>query len=559
MIKNNNKNDKGENLEETNINTEKLEKLEKLEKKIERKRQILIDAQYEDETRVAIIEDELLIGYEQESIIKSANNGNIYLGRIHRVEFALQAVFVEYIQDKFGFLPIGEIAESLKFNDKNQFLNTLSVGNKIIVQVIKEERGLKGVTLSTFITVFGKKCSIVMFKPFVTDQNIGEEILGLSKKWNCGIRKNTFGEISIEDIKQECTQLRNIWKTISAKSILEGEIGLIHSESELIKRVLRDRFNYNTDTILVDGDIAFNKIKNYAKWLFQDKNSISSSIKQYGFDAKKSCTIPIPIFTFYKIEEQIYHLYNSKVWLKSGASIVINITEAMICIDVNSGKMKQGINVEDTAIKTNLEACYEIARQIELRNMSGLIVIDFIDMSKYKNCQLIEEKMESALKYYNSNAVIGNISSFGLMQISKKRSGNNIFEINTIPCQHCDGKGRVMSYSYVAIRILRAVDSIEYVNKEIIIYTNETIALYILNYKRDSISNCAKKRSSKIIVGVDHNIPDGAFKIEIIRGYEPVNHEIAKAQNMVDEEITLVYKKSSNTFKNLIKKLFSKF
>lgn len=545
-------------IKKNNNCVEKLGNVKNVER--QRARQILIDAQYEDETRIAILEDGVLVGYEQESIIKYATSGNVYLGRIHRVEFALQAVFVEYIQGKFGFLPIGEMSESLKYHDKTQFLQTLKVDDKLLVQVIKEERGVKGVTLSTFITVFGKKCSIVMFKPFITDQNSGEELLGLSKRWNCGIRKNTFDELEIEAVKYECKQLRSIWKTISSKKILEGEIGLVHSESELIKRTLRDKFNYNTDVIIVDGEAAFNKVKNYAKWLFQDSSSISSNITQHTYNNSevKNAKMILPIFTYYRIEEQIYSLYNNKVELKSGASIIINVTEAMICIDINSGKMKHGINVEDTAIKTNIEACYEIARQIELRNMSGLIVIDFIDMSKYRNCKLVEETMELALQYYHSNAVIGNISSFGLMQISKKRSGSNIFEVNTIQCQHCDGKGRLVSHSYVGIRILRAIDSVEYTNKEIIVYTNEIIALYILNYKRESINDCAKRYSAKIIIGVDYNIPYGAFKIEVMQDYFPIKGNTINSQDIVDDGKSLIQKKGADNFKSLIKKLFSK-
>ncbi|XGA08746.1 MAG: Rne/Rng family ribonuclease [Wolbachia endosymbiont of Xenopsylla cheopis] len=535
-----------------------------------RDKKILIDAILQDEIKIAVLDDDKIVGFEQDIKGKKQLKGNIYTALVKRIEPSLQAVFIEYEKNKQGFLSFYEISpiyyqlpedekklllqqfysykkcvqnnkestsndqsvseqsdddctdnneSSLPVYKKYKLQDVIQLNQKILVQLTKEARGYKGASFSTYITLVGKYCVLMPnsnskggVSRRIEDENVRKylrEVLSsiqLQEKTSLIIR--TVGAFrKKEEIEQDYIELCSVWKKIQNKqnSITDSKVPvLIHSETDVITRSLRDFYDNQVGEIIVSGEEAYKIVKEYVKPL---RNKLRIELYKNI----------LPIFVYYKVEEQISKLYNNLVELPSGGYLVITPTEALVSIDVNSGKMTGEGSIEETAYKTNMEAVQEIARQVSLRGLSGLIVIDFIDMVKQEHCQEVELAVKEAFKNDRAKIQYGCINSFGLMEISRQRIKQSILESNTVECFYCKGIGKIKSMEVIALSILRelkyAVDKNR--GKIFNLYANYWVIAYIFNSKRSIISEIEREYNILLNVDVDNNLDIDNFYLKI--------------------------------------------
>lgn len=380
----------------------------------------------------------------------------------------------------------------------------------VLVQVVKEERGNKGATLSTYISLPGRYCVLM-------PNNIKGSGSGVSRKINnpearrrlkkilrdintdenANLIVRTAGQDKTEsDIKKDYEYLRNTWGEIKEKTLASTAPSLIHEEGDLIRRTIRDLDRSDVEEILIDGELGYKEAVGYAKALGNSPKKIKLFVG------------PTPIFHKFGVEEQIETMYYPEVKLPSGGAIVINPTEALVSIDVNSGRATKERNIEETALKTNLEAAAEICRQLKLRDLAGLVVIDFIDMEDVKNNATLEHRMRELLRFDRSRIQIAKISPFGLMEISRQRLRPSLIESNHKVCPHCKGTGYIRSAASSAILMLRLMEE-ELFNKtsdRIIFNVPENVALYMLNHKRKDLRDLEERYKTSIIINGDVSI-----------------------------------------------------
>ncbi|MDR2667203.1 MAG: ribonuclease E/G, partial [Holosporales bacterium] len=494
---------------------------------------LLIDARYGDETRIAIIgEDGKLSNFEVEQCDRKPIKGNIYLAKIVRIEPSIQAAFIDYGDDKHGFLPLSEIhydyfnknvrkavedddnkGETIDDdNDKPRkrsfkIQEVISQKQIILVQAEKEVRGNKCAFFSTFISIPGRYC-ILMPNPIKRKNNsiskkidsaekerLREIIESLNIPDGMGCIVRTAGENRTkQEIKRDFEYLCRLWNEIRDRVTSSIAPILIHEEGNIIKRSIRDLYQRTMEKIVIQGKNAHKDAKAFMK------SFTPSHVKRIELydDAN------VPIFHKYGIESKIHKILEPVVELPSGGSIVINTTEALTAIDVNSGKLKNERNMEGTALKTNLEATIEIARQIKLRDLAGIIVIDFIDMEDRHSNIKVEKKFRDAMKLDYSNTQIGKLSQFGLLELSRQRLRTSFVESNFVRCKHCCGSGKLPSDEASALSVMRKIESF-LVNgraESILAETAAGIDLFILNHKRKLITEVEKTHSVRIeIVG----------------------------------------------------------
>lgn len=387
----------------------------------------------------------------------------------------------------------------------------------ILVQVIKEERGNKGATLTTYISLAGRYCVLKPNSPRQggISRKIGNiedrrmlrsvlEELNLPQGTSIIIRTAGAGKNRM-DIKQDYEYLVRLWNNIREQTLSSSAPAFIHSEGDLIKRTIRDWFDHSIEEVVVQGEEAFRSAKEFVKMTLPD---LAANVKHY----KNS----IPLFTRYRVEEQLAELYSPIAHLKSGGYVVIDPTEALISIDVNSGRSTSERNVEETALKTNLEAAREIARQLRLRDLSGLIVIDFIDMLELRNRRNIERALREAFQRDRAKVQLGRISTFGLMEMSRQRLRSSFYESNTVACPTCEGRGRVRAPESTAIMILRAIESEMSQDRyeEIDVFTAPEVASFIFNFKRDEVATLEKRHDIRIFLHSDNQPGNDTFVIE---------------------------------------------
>ena len=530
-------------------------------------KRILIDASNDQETRIASIQNDIIEDFEYEVVGKKQLRGNVYLARVSRVEPSLQAAFVEYGGNRQGFLAFSEIHPDyyrIPVEDRAKLLETvskevsddddeiqinndenvddefqenkdfkkiknklyknykiqevISKGQIILVQIVKEERGNKGAALTSYLSLAGRYCVLMPNTPkgggisrkisTSTDRQRLKKVLeGLNLDKGMALIIRTAGSKRTKvEIKRDFQNLISMWEDIKNKTIKSNAPNLIHDEGSIIKRAVRDMYNSDVEEILVQGEPAFKTCKSYMKSLMP---SHTKKIQQYTDDQ-------VLLFQKFGIDTQLSDIFKPIVNLKSGGYLVINHTEALVAVDVNSGKATRERSIEKTAFQTNLEAAEEFARQAKLRDLSGLIVIDFIDMEDYKNRNTIVRKLKEAFKQDRARIQIGEISSFGLLELSRQRLRLSVSETTTEVCNFCGGVGRIQSSEVTSMQILReAEDSLVKNNQnEISISIHSSMSAYILNNKKQNIFDIENRHKAKIIFNIDNNLTISDYKLE---------------------------------------------
>jgi ribonuclease E len=514
-------------------------------------KRLLIDGRQSEETRVVLLSGTRIEDFDYETENRKQLKGNVYLARITRVEPSLQAAFVEYGGNRQGFLAFSEIhpdyyripvedrealVQAERDSDEDEdgaqeadgapetvggegadeddirprrhvrrykIQEVVSRKQIMLVQVVKEERGNKGAALTTYLSLAGRYCVLM---PNSTRRG------GVSRKiTNAADRKRLktiVGGLDVQDgmavivrtagakrtkteIARDYAYLSKLWDEIRTKTLESQAPSLIHEEGDLVKRSIRDLYTSEVDEVLVEGEDAYKQARGQMKML------IPSHVKRV-----QKYEDALPIFQRYQVEQQMDTIHSPQVTLRSGGYLVINQTEALVAIDVNSGRSTRERNIEETALKTNLEAADELARQLRLRDLSGLIVVDFIDMEDNRNQQAVERRMKDAMRNDRARIQIGSISHFGLLEMSRQRLRLSFNESISSVCPHCEGSGRVRSVETAALQMLRVIEDEASKGRmdELRVTINRDVALYILNHKRDAISALEERFEMRIVI-----------------------------------------------------------
>jgi ribonuclease E len=500
------------------------------------KKQMLINVADEEESRVAIVEDGILEEFTIETASKEQIKGNIYNGVVVKVEPSLQAAFVDYGGKRHGFLPMGEIHESwytggdtsANSNDRDRrprIQDVLRRNQKIIIQVTKEELGNKGASLSTYISLPGRYLVLMPgsdstggISRKIEDEEerkkLKEAIAQLNPPSDIGIIVRTAGlNRNKTELQRDLTYLQRLWNSIQEKSKSSEAPALIYQEHDLVIRSIRDYFTPDIQEVWVDHREVYRRARDFFQAVMP---RYQGRVKLYR-DKK-------PIFAKSGLENQLEAIYSHKVELKSGGSIVIDQTEALVAIDVNSGRATREKGIEETAYKTNMEAAQEVARQLRLRDMGGLIVIDFIDMRNAKHIQEIEKALRQAVKRDKARTQVARISQFGLLELSRQRLKPTILEGNYMSCLQCGGTGLVKSPISMALSILRRLRTEVTSGTVATVKTTMPleVATYLQNNKRREISILEEENQCTIQLIGNSAIRQNEYDIEFIRRPIPV-------------------------------------
>ncbi|MGQ3018124.1 Rne/Rng family ribonuclease [Phenylobacterium sp.] len=534
-------------------------------------KKMLIDAAHAEETRVVLIDGTRVEDFDFESKNRKQLRGNIYLAKVTRVEPSLQAAFIEYGGNRHGFLAFNEIhpdyyqipvadrealmreeaeeddsfepasrstdpddedAEAVVDEDdvmeeevarrrrrlmrKYKIQEVIRRRQIMLVQVVKEERGNKGAALTTYLSLAGRYGVLMpntargggISRKITTAtdrKRLKSVVQGLDVPQGMGLIVRTAGAKRTKaEIKRDYEYLLRLWENIRENTLHSIAPALIYEEEDLVKRAIRDLYDKDIDGVFVEGEAGFKEARDFMRMLMPSQ---AKKVQLYRD--------PEPLFVKYKVEDHLSQIYSPVVPLRSGGYLVINQTEALVAVDVNSGKSTRERNIEATALKTNLEAAEETARQLRLRDLAGLIVIDFIDMDESKNNRAVEKKLKDALKDDRARIQMGKISGFGLMEISRQRRRTGVLEGTTHVCEHCNGTGRVRSVESSALATLRALE-IEALKGggEATLKAPRAVALYILNEKRAHLARIHETFGLFVTVVVDDAMPHADYEIE---------------------------------------------
>ena len=487
-------------------------------------KRILINATQQEELRVAMVDGQKLYNLDIEYASGSQNKNNIYKGKITRIEPSLDSVFVDFGSEKNGFLPFREISREYYLTEpipgeKHNIKNLFEEGQEIVVQVVKEERGTKGAALTTYLSLAGR---FMVFKP---NNSKGG---GISRKITGRERLDTFEVLDqldapdgssvivrtagvgrpLIELQWDLNYLVGIWDSIKKLALDAKAPALIFKENSLIARSMRDHLEDDIGEIIIDDEDTYENSKKYIKQV-SPKNL--KKLKHYSEAT--------PLFTRFQIENQIESAYSNQVRLPSGGTVVIDYTEALISIDINSGRATKESDIESTALQTNLEAADEIARQCRLRDMGGLIVIDFIDMRQYKNQKAIENAMRTAVRKDRARVSVGGISRFGLMEMSRQRLRPSLDDSAYKICPHCNGIGKVRSTESLALSVLRLVgeEARKEKTKSVIANIPPDAANYLHNEKREWINEIEEREKIDIVLTADPELSSVNFTITRVR------------------------------------------
>ena len=531
---------------------------------------MLIDATHPEETRVAVVANGQIEDFDFEARNKRQLRGNIYLAKVTRVEPSLQAAFVDYGGNRHGFLAFSEIhpdyyqipkedREALMaeadeeddddgdeeeadgaaenggddesdeeaerkqarrnalFQRKYKIQEVIRRRQVMLVQVVKEERGNKGAALTTYLSLAGRYCVLMPntsrgggISRKITNASDRKRLKSITGEFDiprgAGLIVRTAGAKRTKtEIRRDFEYLTKLWQQIVSRTMESMAPALIHEEGHLVLRAVRDLYDKDVERIIVEGDEAFNEARTFVKMLMP---SHTRKVVQHED--------PGPLFVVTGVEDQLDGIFTPVVQLPSGGYIVINQTEALVAIDVNSGKATRERNVEATALKTNMEAAAEACRQMRLRDLAGLIVIDFIDMEDGKNNRAVEKKMKDCLKIDRARVQTGRISQFGLFEISRQRRRAGVLELSSEPCSHCGGTGRTRSIESAAIQLLRTIEARAADDRVQTVHVDAAadVALYLLNEKRSAIADIESDNHVAVRIEADEDLKAGEFNIE---------------------------------------------
>jgi ribonuclease E len=508
---------------------------------------MLVNATQQEELRVAMVDGQKLYDLSIEIPSREQKKANIYKARISRVEPSLEAAFVDYGAQRHGFLPLKEISREYFRAQPQGRLNIrelVSEGQELLVQVEKEERGNKGAALTTFISLAGRFLVLMPNNPRaggVSRRIEGEDRDQMREVMNQLNVPDGMGAIvrtagvgrSAEELQWDLDNLKTQWEAIAEAGKARGAPFLVYQEGDAVTRALRDYLTDDIGEILVDDDSAFQKGLEYMQRFMP--NDTQRRLKLYVDD--------IPLFTRYQIESQIESAYAHKVQLPSGGSLVIDYTEALVSIDINSARATRGGDIETTAANTNLEAADEIARQLRIRDIGGLIVIDFIDMESTKNQRDVEERLREAMRMDRARIQIGRLSRFGLLEMSRQRLRPSLGESSHLVCPRCNGIGSIRSIESLALSILRLIG--EETRKDrtarLIVQVPVDVATYLINEKRDALRALEDKSHAQMVIVPNPHIQTPEYSIRRVRDDEAqlaensqVSYQIPAAPQVAD-------------------------
>jgi ribonuclease E len=513
-------------------------------------RKMLINAEDPEENRVAIVADGILEEFDIETSHKEQNKGNIYKGIVVKVEAGLQAAFVDYGGKRAGFLPLGEVhpscyvdPELAKRGGRVRIHDVLKRNHELLVQVVKDEIGTKGAALSTYISLPGR---YLVLMPGVDATRVSRKIedeaqrrllkeivAQLAPPPGMGVIIRTAGlDRTKQELQRDMAYLLKLWETILAKAKDLPAPAVVYQERDLVIRSIRDYFTPDIAEILVDDREVFKQARDFLQSIMP---RYVTRIKLYR--EKR------PIFSKYQLEDQIEAIFEDKIPLKSGGSIVIDRTEAMVAIDVNSGRSTQERGMEETAFKTNMEAGEEIARQLRLRDLGGLVVIDFIDMRDRKHIQEVERCLKSALKRDKARTEMSRISKFGLLEVSRQRLKPALQDETTLPCPHCRGQGVIRSRESLGLTVLRKIQAAAV--KGSIAAAKAKVPLevgnYLLNEKRDRLLKLEHEYDIRIYVEGDAQLTGSLFNLIFEkRDVIPVEEALAGTEVVAVPEVEAI-------------------
>mgnify|MGYP001266598090 FL=1 len=477
-------------------------------------KQILLNASQKEEVRLAIIQDNSLIDLDIEIPSKNIKS-NIYKGIISRVEPSLEAAFVNFGRSRHGFLPFKEISSEIFVPGKSKSSkDCLESGKEIVVQVDKEERGTKGAALSTYLSLAGKYLVLLPKNPNtggISRRLEGDDRLQAKKLLNnldipdgMSVILRTSGlDASKESLTWDMNYLIQIYESVLEGSVLKKAPFLIYQESSMMARLIRDYCNDDIDEVIIDNKSFYEEFLN-AKEHFMPHFSAKSNLYEDS----------VPIFSKHRIESQIQNVYRRKVSLPSGGNVVFDKTEALTSIDVNSAKSTQGGDIEETALNTNLEAVSIITTQLKLRDIGGLIVIDFIDMLSMKSKGTVMRKMAELAKLDRAKIQFGRISKFGLMEVSRQKLKSTMLDSSNEYCPTCSGSGHIKSLSTLSVSIARIVEEEAIKSEKLTVYLPVRLATYLLNEKREMIQNIEKRQSTDIKIIPDPELEGSNYSID---------------------------------------------
>ncbi|HLI10630.1 MAG TPA: Rne/Rng family ribonuclease [Alphaproteobacteria bacterium] len=554
-------------------------------------KRMLIDAAHPEETRVAVLKGNRLEDFDFETATKKQLKGNIYLAKVTRVEPSLQAAFVDYGGNRHGFLAFNEIhpdyyripvadREALLAQEKALAEHSPEGGNGtergdsddfetiggddieevpsrrfrpprsykiqevtkrrqiMLVQVVKEERGNKGAALTTYLSLAGRYCVLMPNTPRgggvsrkITNLKDRRRLKSILEEFEIpegmSVIVRTAGmERSKAEIKRDLEYLMRLWDEIRTVTLQSTAPALIYEEANLIKRAIRDLYDRDIDEIQVEGEDGYRAAKDFMRMLTP---SHAKRVQLYNDEF-------IPLFHRYQVESQIDAIHSPVIQLRSGGYIVITPTEALVSIDVNSGRATKERNIEETALRTNLEAAEEISRQVRLRDLAGLIVIDFIDMEESRNNAAVERRLKEAMRSDRARIQIGRISAFGLLELSRQRLRPSLVEATMEMCTHCGGTGWVRSIESTALHVLRGLEEegTRQRSAELKLTVPTRIALYLLNQKRANLADIERRYRFCVAIDTDDNLIPPSFRLERLKALEIEGAPPAAAEEIAE-------------------------
>ena len=494
-------------------------------------KRMLINATQKEELRVALVDGQRLFDLDIESPGHESKKANIYKGRITRIEPSLEAAFVDYGAERHGFLPLKEIAreyfpEGYTYQGRPSIKEVLKEGQEVIVQVEKEERGSKGAALTTFISLAGSYLVLMPNNPRAggisrriegderTELKTALSSLELPQGMGLIVRTAGVGKNG-EELEWDLNVLLNHWAAIKQASDSNPAPFLIHQESNVIVRAIRDYLRRDIGEILIDSNTIYERALDHIRLVRPD---FVNRVKKYEGE--------VPLFSHFQIESQIESAFQREVRLPSGGSIVIDPTEALTSIDINSARATKGGDIEETALNTNLEAADEIARQLRLRDLGGLVVIDFIDMTPVRHQREVENRLRDAVRLDRARVQIGRISRFGLLEMSRQRLSPSLAEASHHICPRCSGTGVVRDNESLALSVLRLIEeeALKDNTAQVLAVVPVSIASYLLNEKRRSINHIERIQEVRITIVPNSDMETPHF--EVVRVREGEEHEI---------------------------------